>query len=74
MLNSKPVEGFDADELKEWEKDERGAPFWAELARMFQDRVSGIRAALHNADGQHNAVMLAGQLEAIEEIMQLPSV
>lgn len=74
MLSDKPVEEFDAEELKEWEKDPRGAPFWAELGRMFQYRVSGIRAALHSTDGQHTAVILAGQLEAIEEIMQLPSV
>lgn len=73
MLSDKPVEAFDAEELKEWERDPRGAPFWAELGRMFEERVSGVRAALHTND-HHNAVLLAGQLESIEEITQLPSV
>lgn len=64
---------FDPAELRAWERDPRGAPFWAALVEMGNRRMSGVRRELKV--GQHNlATHLAGELEAIDEVRQLVDV
>lgn len=64
---------FSPDELIEWWKDPRGAPFKQELQEMFANRVSGLRSAGRLGDKVLSA-MRAAELDTIEEVLQLPDV
>lgn len=61
---------FDPAELRAWEKDPRGKRFWDSLREMGNRRMSGIRKELKTGN-QHQATHLAGELEAIDEVLQL---
>ena len=67
------VDPFSPDDLIQWKKDSRGEPFWAELREMFANRVSGLRAAVRSGN-HHEAALRSGELDLIEEVLQLPDV
>ena len=63
-------EEFDAEDLRKWEADPRGAVFWQQIRRMANMRMEGIRSALLN-NQVHQAQILSGELNMAEEILQL---
>lgn len=68
---------FTEDELenmKAWAKDPKGAPFWATLREMFAEGVHDLRAeARSNTNNTNQVPRLAGHIDTLEEILDLPA-
>ncbi len=64
---------FSAEDLRDWQKDNRGEPFWEELRDMFANRISGLRTTSKKGESV-NSAFLAGEIAMIEEVLQLPDV
>ena len=65
-----PVE-FDIQALREWSELPYTKFVMQEIKRMANVRMNGLRAALHSKDADL-AMELNGELNALEEILQLP--
>lgn len=70
MELSETADDFDAEELREWSRDKRGSAFWMELRRMANIRMDGLRQAMYQGE-DHKAKILAGELNMIEEVLQV---
>lgn len=64
------AEEFDADNLRDWQRDDRGVAFWAKLKLLFSVGVSETRSAARNGNPVDSAYR-AGKTDVIEEVLQL---
>jgi hypothetical protein len=64
------AEDFDTDDLRDWQKDERGRAFWAKLRVLFSVGISEQRSAARVGNPVESAYR-AGKTDVIEETLQL---
>ena len=61
---------FSTEDLRHWQNDEKGKPFWDALRKRFSDGISNMRREVRKGD-MKEAVYHAAQVDAAEEILQL---
>lgn len=69
-MSEQPDDSFSTEDLRRWENDDKGKPFWDALRKRFSDGISNMRREVRKGDLKE-AVYHAAQVDAAEEILQL---
>jgi hypothetical protein len=62
---------FSPEDLRQWQKDPKGAVFWESIRGMFADGVTNLRRAAAKGDPIESA-RYASHAETLEEVLNLP--